>query len=249
MSAPLKRYQTEFSDIPGFFQFESMVLWDFFFIAQDRFGVHGDSLEIGVYKGKSAVLGALYMRPEERAIFVDVNLMNEARTLIQGAKPHNNIFLERRSCDLLSDPALRNLSGGFRWCHIDGDHTGYSTAQDIYTASYLIGERGIICVDDFFNFRYPQLTAAVYQFLSDNRLRFRMLFCGANKCYLCRTPAYTAYEDEIRKNLAKQVRTYDLKLQIYKTSYSYDNGCFSLWLGDLQRAVYGLDDDPDVVPF
>lgn len=248
-SEPLNRYQREFGDLPGFFLFESMVLWDFFFSTQARLGISGDLLEIGVYKGRSAVLGALYARPAERTVFVDIDLPEETRDLIQRAKPRNNVFLERRSGDLLSEAAIRESPGLFRWCHIDGDHTGYSTAQDLQTAAYLISERGIICVDDFFNFRYPQLTAAVYGFLADNMLRFRMLFCGANKCYLCRAGFYAAYERVIRDNLAKHVRAFDLKTQVYKTSYSNDNGCFSMWLGDGGRVVYGMDDNPDIIPF
>jgi len=239
-----------------------MVLWDFFFAAQARLGVSGDFLEIGVYKGRSAVLGALYLRAEERAIFVDINLPEEIRNLIGRAKPENNIFLERRSGDLLSERALRESPGGFRWCHIDGDHTGYSTADDLHTAAYLIRERGIICVDDFFHFRYPQLTAAVYGFLRDHASRFRMLFCGANKCYICRAGAYAAYERDIRDNLAAQIQAYEsdiranlaaqiqaLKTQIYKTSYSSDNGCFSMWVRNSDREVHGMDENPDFVPF
>lgn len=248
-SEPFRRYQREFSNLPGFFQFDSMVLWDFFFSAQAQLGICGDLLEIGVYRGRSAVLGALYAGPEERTVFVDINLPEETRELIQRAKPHNNVFLERRSGDLLSEATLRESPGLFRWCHIDGDHTGYSTAQDLQTAAYLISECGIICVDDFFNFRYPQLTAAVYDFLADHSLRFQMLFCGANKCYLCRAGFYAAYERQIRNNLAKHIQANDLKNQLYKTSYSNDKGCFSMWLGDGDRVVSGMDDNPDMIPF
>jgi hypothetical protein len=68
-----------------------MVLWDFFFGAQVRQGISGDLLEIGVYKGRSAVLGALYMRPEERAFFVDISLPKDTQSLIKRAKPQNSV--------------------------------------------------------------------------------------------------------------------------------------------------------------
>jgi Methyltransferase domain len=248
-SSPLRSYLTDHGEIPGFFQYDSMVLWDFFFSAQGRLGIPGDFLEIGVYKGRSAVLGALYVRPEERAVFVDISLAEETRKLIRRAKPQNNIFLERRSCDLLAERILRESPGAFRWCHIDGDHTGYSTSQDLHTAAYLTSEQGIICVDDFFSFRYPQLTAAVYAFLSDFQPRFRMLFCGANKCYLCRANAYALYESDIRDRLARHIKSCDLKMQIYKTSYSSDDGCFSMWLAADDRPMYGMDENPDLVPY
>ncbi len=246
---PFERYQAEFNDIPGFFQLDSMVLWDFFLGAQARQGISGDLLEIGVYKGRSAVLGALYMRPEERAFFVDISLPKDTQNLIKRAKLRNCVFLERRSGNLLSEGALRESLGGFRWCHIDGDHTGYSTTQDLYSAAYLVSENGIICVDDFFNLRYPQLTAAVYAFLGVHASQFRMLFCGANKCYICRASGYAAYERDIRDSLAAHIRAHNLQAQIYKTSYSSDNGCFSMWMRDGDREVYGMDENPDVIPF
>ncbi|HUK92040.1 MAG TPA: class I SAM-dependent methyltransferase [Blastocatellia bacterium] len=248
-SVTLQRYRTGFGEIPGFFQFESIVLWDFFFAAQVNFWVTGDFLEIGVYKGRSAVLGALYIRPEEKAVFVDLGLPEETRELIQRAKPQNNLFLERRSADVLSEIPLRDSPKSFRWCHIDGDHTGYSAMQDILSAAYLVNERGIICVDDFFNFRYPQLTAVVHQFLRDHSLEYRLLFCGANKCYICRSGAYAMYEGYIRQNLASHLRSYGVQSQVYKTSYSNDGGCFSMWTPDGDRPIYGMDENPDFVPF
>jgi hypothetical protein len=243
------RYRTEFSDVPGFLEPDSLVLWDFFFGAQDRLWVTGDFLEVGVYRGKSAVLGTLYMRPAERSVFVDLAIPEDTRNLILGVKREGTTFLERRSCDLLAEPALREAPNSFRWCHIDGDHTGYSTLQDLGTAAYLTNERGIICVDDFFNIRYPQLTAAVYQFLQDHGSRFRMFFCGANKCYICRAGAYAAYEGYIRNNLAAQLRANDIEGNVFKTSYAYDYGCFSLGKPEGGRPVHGMDENPDFVPF
>ncbi len=248
-SVQFDRYNTEFAEIPGFFLRDAMVLWDFFFSAQTRLGISGNLLEIGVWKGKSAVLGALYLQPNERAVFVDINLPRETQNLITRAKPQNNLFMECRSAELLSERELRESPGSFRWCHIDGDHTGYSTAQDLDTAAYLVGESGIICVDDFFNGRYPQLTAAVYEFLNNHKSRFRMVFCGANKCFICRSGFYAAYEREIRDRLAAHLRSFEVKMQIYKTSYASDNGCFSLWTPDGDRSIYGMDENPDFIPY
>jgi hypothetical protein len=182
-ASPLQRYLKDFPDIPGFFQFESMVIWDFLLTAQERLGVKGNLLEIGVYKGKSAVLAALYMRPEEWCVFVDISPMPESEAAIRKFRPANNLFLQCRSGDLMSHRELREAAGTFRWCHVDADHTGYSTMHDMEVAAYLLRESGIICIDEFFNFRYPQLTAAVYQFLAARPFDFKMLFCGANKCY------------------------------------------------------------------
>jgi hypothetical protein len=247
--APLDRFRTDFSDIPGFFLLESAIVWDFFFTVQEQLSVFGDLVEIGVYKGRSAVLSTLYARPNERAVFVDLNSMSDAQLAISRIRADNNVFLQCRSADLLAEPMLRDHSHSFRWCHIDGDHTGYSTFQDLLTAAYLLNEGGIICVDDFFNFRYPQLTAAVYRFLHSNQLQYQMLFCGANKCYLCRPAFYVRYEARIRDDLYRQLRSHQIHTQMYKTSYSSDMGCFAIGLGDCNRTIYGMDENPQFVPF
>jgi hypothetical protein len=226
-----------------------MVLWDFFFNAQQALDVQGNLLEIGVYKGRSAVLSSLYARPNERAVFVDLWLPEDIQNLIHRAKPHNCLFLQRRSSDLLAEETIRNSPYSFRWCHIDGDHTGYAAARDLCAAAYLTSEMGIICVDDFFNLRYPQLTAAVYAFLSDRDLEFRMLFCGANKCYICRSPAYRQYEAYLRAHLVTHIQLHQIESQIYKTSFAHDRGCFSMWTPDGDRPIYGMDENPDFVPF
>lgn len=247
--SPLQRYLKEFPDIPGFFQYESMVIWDFLYTAQQRLGVNGNLLEIGVYKGKSAVLAALYMRPQEWCVFVDINPMPESEAAIHKFHPSNNLFLQCRSGDLLSHRELREAAGTFRWCHVDADHTGYSTMHDMEVAAYLLCENGIICVDDFFNFRYPQLTAAVYQFLAARPFQFRMLFCGANKCYICRPTFYAFYEEEIRQNFARCIQDNDLKYQLNKTSYASDMGCFSMSWREGEQLIKGMDDRPDVLVF
>src|SRR5581483_8963163 len=124
-----------------------------------------------------------------------------------------------------------------------------SATGDLRTAAHLIAERGIICVDDFFNFRYPQVTAAVYRFLFEHPLEFRMLFCGATKCYLVRAGAYAMYEAEIREGLASHLEQCGYKLQLYKTSYSSDMGCFAMWIGEHHNPIYGMDENPDFIPY
>jgi predicted O-methyltransferase YrrM len=246
---PITRFRTEFGDIPGFFLEESAIIWDFFFSIQERLSVSGDLVEIGVYKGRSAVLSTLYARANERAFFVDLNSMTDAELSVSRIRADHNVFLQRRSADLLSEPMLRDHPRSFRWCHIDGDHTGYSTFQDLLTAAYLLNEGGVICVDDFFNFRYPQLTAAVYRFLHTYQLQYQMLFCGANKCYICRPAFYVHYERRIREDLYSHLRSHQIRAQIYKTSYCSDIGCFTIGFGDCNQPIYGMDENPQFVPF
>ncbi|MBZ5601942.1 MAG: class I SAM-dependent methyltransferase [Acidobacteriia bacterium] len=245
----LRRYETEFAEIEGYCQPESAALWDFFFTTQEKLDVRGDLLEIGVWHGKTAVLNALYARPEDQLYLIDHDMKEGAELAVRRIRSSNNIFLKIRSADALRDPKLRDAPGSCRWIHVDGDHTGYSATQDLHTAAHLVSERGIICVDDFFNFRYPQVTAAVYRFLFDHPLEFRMLFCGATKCYIVRAGAYAAYEKEVRQSLPAHLELCGWKKQIYKTTYSSDMGCFAMWLGEHTKPIYGMDENPDFIPY
>jgi hypothetical protein len=195
----LKAYIERYSEIPGFFSQKAMFDWDFFFTQQNNCGISGHFLEIGVYRGKSAVLGALYLKADETCILNDIHSMETAAAAIETFRPMNNIYIEGRSAELAADQRIAPYKGHFRWIHVDGDHTGHAAFQDLQLAGASLSERGIICIDDFFNFRYPQVTAAVYRFLFDEVFGFTMLYCGANKCYLCRPSAYALYENLIRR--------------------------------------------------
>jgi hypothetical protein len=186
----LARYRSSFPDIPGWFTEESMFVWDFLLGSQTRAGVQGDFFEIGVYKGRSAVLGALHMRPEDWCVLVDINPAAEAAAMIASFRPQNNKYICCNSTAARGDARVREHFRRCRWVHIDGDHKGTSVANDLELAADLIHENGIICLDDFFNFRYPQLTAATYRFLFDRQADFQMFFGGSYKCYHC-CPAIT----------------------------------------------------------
>jgi hypothetical protein len=133
--------------------------------------------------------------------------------------------------------------------HIDGDHAGYSVMNDLRVGERFLCERGVICVDDFFSWRYPQLTAAVYKFLLDTAPLYRMVLCGGEKCYIVRASDYVIYEALIRKYLAGHLRGCGLQVTIDKSGHTHDGGCFSFgatWNGvDYQ----GTDADPADIPF
>jgi hypothetical protein len=109
--------------------------------------------------------------------------------------------------------------------------------------------RGVICVDDFFSGRYPQVTAAVYKFLFDTAPLYRMVLCGAGKCYLVRSADYTLYEGLIRKHLAGHLRGRGQSVTIHKSTYAYDMGCFSIDPRGPNMDYRGRDSGTSNIPF
>lgn len=53
----LRNYLEKYWQVAGFFSRNAMFDWDFLLTQQDNCGISGHFLEIGVYQGKSAVLG------------------------------------------------------------------------------------------------------------------------------------------------------------------------------------------------
>lgn len=229
MSDTLKNFLRDYADVPGYFAEEAMFDWDFFFRQQQASGIGGHFLEIGVYEGKSAVLGASYMRPDEQCFFNDIHSMEGCAGRISRFRPDNNTYIQAKSSELWHDPRIIALKRTFRWIHVDADHTGYATFQDLLLAAELVADRGIICVDDFFHFRYPQITAAVYRFLFDHSFEFIMVYCGRNKCYICRSDTHRFYEELLRRHYLadSEAAGMNLHVQLNKTSYVHDFGCLS----------------------
>jgi len=244
----LARYRSNFSAIPGWFTPESMFIWDFLLRAQDRLGVAGDFFEIGVFKGKSAVLGALYLRPEDWCILMDCDPFPEASASVESIHPGRNRWMCRSSIGAGEVAEVRNHFGKCRWVHIDGDHKGLTVTNDLKIGAELIHENGIICLDDFFSFRYPQLTAATYKFLFNTAPEFQLFFAGSNKGYICRASAFPAYDRIIRENLVSAMDKAGIPDQLNRTSYASDYGCFTISWREGERRVIGVDENPEFIP-
>jgi Methyltransferase domain len=238
----LEHYLLTFPDIPGFFSIEAMATWSFFLKAQTDLDITGDFFEIGVYKGRSAVLGALHLRPEEWCVLVDINPVPETIAMLESVRSKHNRFLHCYSTTLRQTEATEHF-GKCRWVHVDGDHKGVSVSNDLDLAADLITEKGIICVDDFFSFRYPQLTAATYKFLFERQGEFQLLFAGANKGYICRSTLFKEYDGIIRRDFLSVIESLRLSVQLNRSSHSSDGGCFTISFREGERRLFGLDED------
>jgi len=242
MSGQLRHYATTYGGIEGFMMPETTVIWDFLFTMQRKMNVTGDFLEIGVFKGKSALLGALYLQRGELALLVDINDLRTVRDEISRLSVRSQVF-QGKSSALKTSERFNDRIGKVRWFHIDGDHSGYSTYHDLCLAEQFISGLGIICVDDFCNPRYPQLNAAIFKFLFDRPFSFKMVLCGMNKCYIVHSEAYQVYEDLIRKYMAQHILAKGFNLTISKTGYAHDMGCFSVEPRVRDMDYIGPDDD------
>ena len=244
------QYMKHFSHIEGWFQVPAIVTWDCLLDYQEGEKIAGNLLELGVWKGKAAALLALHCRPGERCLFVDPSpLLMQAKENIDRVIPGTNCqYLQETSQGLQRRSLLTAMAGTFRWIHIDAEHTVQGVMRDLAIADRLVGDRGIVTLDDFLTPAYPQVTQAIFQFLTTQPGRFSLVLCGHDKGYLCRPMAAREYLTYCRSLLYEEMskRGCD-QVTIWKTTEPADMNTFGITNKEDYAGYRGLDWDKSTI--
>src|SRR5882724_7991458 len=146
--------------------------------------------------------GEVCCQADDACVFVGAMPLDDAKASISQATPGVTChYLQEQSQFLARHPFIVQSTRGFRWIHVDGEHTGQSVINDLEIADHLLSDRGIAVFDDFFSPGYPQVTQAIFQFLATRPGRFALVLCGFNKGYLCRPKAAGEYLQFVRTSL------------------------------------------------
>jgi predicted O-methyltransferase YrrM len=228
---------------------ESIAVWDRLLAFQQDRQLSGALLEIGVYYGKSAMMLAMHASEAEELFLVDSSdFVYAAEPLVKTVKPTHVVVLKQKSSDAAIWDLATTYVHRFRWVHVDGDHKAESVWNDLELGNRLLTDEGILCVDDFGNPRYPQLTYAVCTFLEKHRAELQMFLCGFNKAYLVRPNALFRHLRFVKENLGTQLTLLGIKeITIYKTDYPSVLNCFGIDSRWADFLYYGLDEDPGQV--
>ena len=226
----LSRYMRNyFLQTEGWFPEMSAVVWDCLLTFQARAEIRGHLFEIGVWKGKSAILQAMHAAPDEELVLVDVWIRDEMRRTIGGIKPSRAHYLQMNSRDLPTTQRYRDGARSYRWVHIDGEHTGPALAIDLDTANHLLGAAGIVTLDDFMSPKYPQVTRTIFDYVSLHEGDLQMFLCGFNKAYLCRPGMAPTYLSFVKESLHADMRRRGYgNVTIFKTARPGDMNCFGI---------------------
>jgi Methyltransferase domain len=242
------RYRRDFKGIGGSFWDGAIATWDILLARQAALGIEGDVLEIGVLKGKSATLIALHARAHEIFVLVDPALRREAIAAVDSIRASNNIYIRDFSQNLHEHAALAGRDGCFRWIHIDGEHSGPAVGNDLAIAAALIAPGGTICLDDFFTPAYPQITAAVFEFLANCRDGLQLFLVGCNKAYICKRTDAAGHLAFLRDEAQREYARRDVAVTLWKTADPSDMNCFGV-TPRVQNAIYkGPDRAPNRIP-
>ena len=159
-------------------------LWAYLMCIQDHFGVLGDLMEIGVFKGWGLFIPGSFCREDERLVLVDISEDNlaSATSFVLDHKLVAKHQIQRAQVDSVSPPAKQNLlkCKPLRWVHIDGEHSYAALFSDMSLSASLAGPDAILCVDDVDYKAAPSLNEALYDWLGLNRA-WRLLLRGFNR--------------------------------------------------------------------
>jgi hypothetical protein len=153
----------------GPFPLESAFTWSTLLSCQSASGLRGDMLEIGVEFGTSGFLMLESLAPDEQATFIDIAATQEWRAGMAGP------YSDKTNVQFMTGNSLHmnvaDMPSQCRWIHIDGGHLYQHVANDLALTADSLAEGGVIVLDDFFEIRWPDVTAAILQFLKeDSRL-------------------------------------------------------------------------------
>jgi hypothetical protein len=223
-------FNSRLKHVDGFLNRKQALIWGFLLGLQDESGVGGDIVEIGVYKGRSAALLAAASAPEATIHLVDPHKAEEIDELLTEVATGLAVKYWQCSSEAAEVGAeLKRLEGAVRFFHIDGRHNAAFVRRELGLASQAIGAKGLICVDDFFSDRYPEVTLGAFDFLRENQASLALVFCAFNKCYICRRDDHEFYLNAIGPALMPVMRELGFsEFTLFRSNDPEGFNCFSI---------------------
>ncbi len=172
---------------------------------QHEDGFAGDLLEIGVYKGRSAVLLGHLLGDGERLVLCDLfdDLTGYEGLSLDGFlstyrqhHPYPPLVYQCRSERLGELETAR----AFRMIHIDGSHAYADVRSDIGLVPRLLLDGGIVVLDDYRTLHTPGVSGAIWEAVATADLR--PICLTHDKMYASWGPERTDTRDRIRQILA-----------------------------------------------
>jgi SAM-dependent methyltransferase len=171
-----------YRDIDGWFSWTDHAMFRGILEAQ-RTSPGGDLVEIGAFKGKSAVVIGDYLRPEEQFVVVDtfgdpdlLGIADESSERTQGRNYFTSLSRSQFEKNYLSihdalptvvqalstDVVNHVTSGAARFIHVDGSHQYEDVADDCRSVKKLLRSDGVVVFDDWRKPACPGVAAAIW---------------------------------------------------------------------------------------
>lgn len=150
-----------FRDPPVPFPPESVAFWCVLLSMQLESDICGNLLELGVEHGGTAFLSIAAARESETQTLVDLKKSDRFAAKFEELTPslqHRTNFIEASTQSSNTDDLTKQK---WRWMHIDAGHSYDAVKADMNRYAQHIKDDGILCCDDFFLNRWPEVTIAI----------------------------------------------------------------------------------------
>jgi len=170
----LASLSTDMDQVIGWFHPSDAVMMTGYNTLLVQEGLAANTLEIGVYHGKSALLVAGFRAPGAKFYAVDVfegaqsfgspgeGTDMKASFLTTMAKGFGSTDFMEVKVGSSADLEKEDLPGDFSFCHIDGNHTAEAVYHDLTLCWQILKPGGLVCLDDYFNRQYPGISKRLY---------------------------------------------------------------------------------------
>jgi hypothetical protein len=171
----LRRYFERMQSLPGWFMPDAALMFMAYHqLAADRV-VPGNTLEIGVFHGKSAIAVASLRGAGATFTAIDVFDDLHARDGSSNDVGLKGAFLANMAAAFPTLEWLRPIVaqsstvraetlGPHSFCHIDGLHSAEGTYSDMRLCAEVVVPGGLVALDDYFNQRYPGVSEGALLF-------------------------------------------------------------------------------------
>jgi hypothetical protein len=181
--------------------------------------------EIGVFRGFGACLMAGYLRESESLTLVDLmcGLDSSQEAIREVAGDSVLARIRFHQTDSLS---LRRTGGlapglGFRFFHIDGEHSYDAAWNDLTLAADTLASSGVVVVDDFFSAASPAITHAVFDYIGKAGSPLSLFLLGYNKAYLCFN-RWLGFYRQLISDLPAVLESHGYQCQLAAGGFAYE---------------------------
>jgi hypothetical protein len=180
-------YPGELTDVPGWFPPLDQMLFTWFLERQQKQGMSGDLLELGVYMGKSAILLGHHLQGGEKFTVCDLfegdapDEANKAEStksyasLTQQAFERNYLSFHDTLPTVIAAPSSvvpdQVAPDTCRFVHVDASHLYEHVYGDIGAAHDILMPEGIVVLDDFRSEHTPGVSVAAWEAVLNRGLR------------------------------------------------------------------------------
>jgi hypothetical protein len=188
--------------------------------------IQGNLGEIGIWYGRSLIPLVNFLNEGEKLIALDIfkephdtresiwNMLKEC----YGDDVSDNVKIHKGTS---KNTEVFSKENSFRLFYIDGDHTKNGCKNDLYIATKVLRDDGLIFLDDYLNPRYGKdIRQAVDEFCSETE--FEKCFTTIRQLFLCKTDHVDEYINMMRESfLNEESGAQQLWFETLDSKYTY----------------------------